>query len=117
MTVYGFVYVLRNRHMPGLFKIGFTTAHPKARIAQLSRATACPEPFQLIAYVGCENPKAVEGEIHEALSQFRVNDAREFFAVTPELMQDVLRQHADPLFDAFYDKPLDHLIEYGDWDA
>lgn len=102
---YGFVYVLRNDSMPGIYKIGHTLRHPKERMAELARATACPTPFLLVAYFGCVNPEAVEREIHSVLAAYRVNDAREFFAVSPTDLLGVCCDHCDPM-DAFYEDDL-----------
>jgi hypothetical protein len=93
---YGFVYVLANESMPGIYKIGFTLNHPRARMDQLSSATACPTPFTLLAAYGCENPRNVELEIHAELGHRRVNQLREFFKL------DIL-ELADYLMDTFSD--------------
>lgn len=76
---YGFVYVLGNDAMPGIYKVGMTTKPPMERMDQLSSATACPTPFWLAMFVQVEYPLAVEQEVHAALSDARVNDSREFF--------------------------------------
>jgi hypothetical protein len=107
---HGFVYVLGNESMPGIYKIGFTLKHPRERMAELSRATACPTPFDLLAFIGCEDPQKVEAEIHGALTRFRVNHAREFFRADPSWIQDLLREHGDPHSDAFCDGDLEWEI-------
>lgn len=104
---HGFVYVLGNQSMPGIYKIGFTLKHPMERITELSRATACPTPFDLLAFIGCANPQGVEAEIHGALDDHRVNDAREFFKVDPQSILDLLREHGDSHFDAVCDANLE----------
>lgn len=96
---YGFVYVLANESMPGIYKIGFTAGHPAIRIAQLSSATSCPTPFTMLAAFGCENPSEVESEIHEELAEFRVNRSREFFKARLSVIRDAIRPHSDPFFD------------------
>lgn len=107
---HGFVYVLGNESMPGIYKIGFTMKHPRTRMDELSRATSCPTPFDLLAFIGCEDPYDVEGEIHKALDAYRVNHAREFFKVDPELIQDQLRRYGEPCMDAYYDSQLENEI-------
>ncbi|MGE5650931.1 MAG: GIY-YIG nuclease family protein [Bacillota bacterium] len=108
---HGFVYVLGNDSMPEIYKIGRTDRHPKTRMEELSRVTACPTPFELLAFIGCEDPQWVESEIHKALDDFRVNQAREFFRVDPWWIQDLLRQYGDPATDVFYDVFLDWEVE------
>jgi hypothetical protein len=93
---YGFVYVLKNESMPGIYKIGFTTKHPKERMESLSQATACPTPFDLLAYFGCERPHEVEREIHQRLKNSRVNHAREFFRADPSDILELVREWSEP---------------------
>lgn len=111
---HGFVYVLGNESMPGIYKIGMTLVHPKERMAQLSAATACPTPFELLAFIGCENPKQVEFAIHASLDQYRVNASREFFKAHPAFIQDELRRYGDQYEDVVWDQPLCAEISYID---
>lgn len=108
---YGFVYVLMNESMPGIYKIGFTTKHPKARMEELSRATSCPTPFELLAYFGTPQPYVAEQGIHEALEAQRVNPGREFFQATLFDIQCQLRCWADPHEDCFFTVLLEHLVD------
>lgn len=92
---YGFVYVLSNESMPGIYKIGFTMGHPKMRMEQLSSATACPTPFQLSACFGVENPAVVEKRLHDYLSQYRINSSREFFRVPAYIISHAICDYSD----------------------
>jgi len=76
---YGFVYFLTSESMPGLYKIGFTSKHPKARAAEISNSTGCPTPFKVFTYIGCESPREVERHLHKIFAEYRINDKREFF--------------------------------------
>jgi hypothetical protein len=102
---HGFIYVLGNQSMPKIYKIGFTTKHPNARINELSRATACPTPFELLAYFGCENPQRIEKEIHDRLARFRVNRAREFFMVPADYVLEMIQEYVT---EAIYDEGLQY---------
>ncbi|MFL6615970.1 MAG: GIY-YIG nuclease family protein [Pantoea agglomerans] len=75
----GWVYVLSNEFMPGIYKIGMTTTSPTTRAKELSSATGVPVPFKIEAAFHCEDPAGSESSIHEALAGFRVNESREFF--------------------------------------
>jgi hypothetical protein len=76
---YGFVYVLANDAMPGIYKVGMTTKPPFARMDELSAATACPEPFWLAMFAQVEDPAKCERDVHIELAAVRVNQSREFF--------------------------------------
>jgi hypothetical protein len=88
----GFVYVLSNKSMPGIVKIGSTERTIAERIAELS-TTGVPEPFALEHYVLVENPRDVEMAIHDALKDFRVNNRREFFKVSVDSAINELKKY------------------------
>jgi hypothetical protein len=110
MKGYGFIYFLSNPSMPGLTKIGYTQKHPLARMAELTSATACPEPFQMLAFFDCPEPRLAEKEIHERLENYRVHEKREFFHAPMLILQDVARQWGDPS-SCFSLDTLDKLVE------
>lgn len=93
---HGFIYCLINPSMPGLVKIGFTHKHPATRMEELTKATACPSPFEMLAFFDTAIPRQVERAIHQELDEYRSNPGREFFAVTYMELQDVVRQWCDP---------------------
>lgn len=75
----GWVYVLTNPFMPGIYKIGMTTNEPEGRANQISQGTGIPAPFEVNEAYFSNDPKRDELEIHEYLAEFRINPAREFF--------------------------------------
>lgn len=108
---YGFVYLLKNESMKGIYKIGFTTKHPRTRMAELSRATSCPVPFELLAFFDSDDPQHAERRIHNELAEYRVNSGREFFHARLELIQNIFRQWCNPDEGVFYSIPLDYLVD------
>lgn len=92
---WGFVYVLGNDCMPGIFKIGMTEKAPQERLEQLSSATAVPEPFWMAFFAQVRNAPKVEREMHETFWKERVNNSREFFRVSLRDIYDALEDHAD----------------------
>ncbi|KWI90168.1 hypothetical protein WM08_15020 [Burkholderia ubonensis] len=76
---YGFVYVLGNRAMPGVYKVGYTERSPSLRCEELSRSTSVPCEFDLICYAEYTQAHAREQEIHRLLAGVRVSPDREFF--------------------------------------
>lgn len=77
----GYVYVLFNRSMRDLVKVGKTTRSPEERAQELSRVTAVPTPFYVAFECHVRDCEAAERAVHEELASFRVRDDREFFRV------------------------------------
>lgn len=86
---YGFVYVLGNYCMPGIYKIGATTRSPTQRCKELSSATSCPEDFSLLFYAEVERPFQIEGDLHQEFADCRISKAREFFRLSKEQLDDL----------------------------
>lgn len=80
----GWVYVLSNESMPGMYKIGLTRLHPQQRAGQLSKSSGSPTSFVVEAKFMSSDPERDEKIIHESLSRFRVSQSREFFSCTLE---------------------------------
>jgi hypothetical protein len=85
----GFVYLLGNRAMPGIYKIGRTKGSVFARAAQLSN-TSVPERFIVVCYMKTDDASRDEAHLHHFLGDFRINYDREFFRFRPEHMPWVL---------------------------
>ncbi len=88
----GYVYVLSNRLMPGLVKIGFTTNDVKKRVAELSSATGVPAPFEIEYYCLTKHPGRVEREVHRDLAEHRLQN-REFFSVDVSVAISAIEPH------------------------
>ena len=92
----GFLYCLSNPSMPGLVKIGVTTKTVEERVKQLS-STGVPQPFNIELQKWVNDPFKREKELHKLLSEYRVNDKREFFKID---IEDV-RKCFDSIDEAF----------------
>lgn len=79
MDIRGWVYVLSNRAMDGLLKIGFSTKDPLMRAKELS-GTALPYPFVVEYDVLVISPKTIEKAVHSLLADKR--EAKEFFRLS-----------------------------------
>jgi hypothetical protein len=77
----GYVYFLLNEAMPGLLKIGYTTAALDERLSHL-HTTGVPKPFTLGAAFHVADAKKCEAELHRLLADRRESDKREFFRVS-----------------------------------
>lgn len=79
---YGFVYVLRNECMPGIYKIGVTARSPHERCAELSIPTGVPVAFELVCYGEVFNAYGFECGLHSEFLKNRVNRKKEFFRLS-----------------------------------
>lgn len=92
---YGFIYCLSNECMPGICKIGFTDRAPSQRCKELSSSTSVPVDFRIQFYVEVEAAASMERNIHQAFSELRVNESREFFSCAPAEVYHWLMRNAD----------------------
>lgn len=88
----GWVYVVANKAVPGLVKVGFTTRpDPKKRLRELDQA-GLPYPYDLLYAQWVAEPQRIEKEAHHALSIHREN--REWFRCTAKEAEAVIRNLA-----------------------
>jgi hypothetical protein len=89
----GFIYVLSNRAMPGIVKVGKTTRLAEDRAKELYR-TSVALPFDVEFRAATSHLKATEERAHAILDPFRVTPKREFFRTSPsnaiEAVQEAL---------------------------
>lgn len=76
----GWVYVLANASMPGLYKIGATRKHPLQRAKELAAGTGVPTPFSIAYYRDYADCFLAETLVHERFESERVAESREFFS-------------------------------------
>lgn len=89
------VYILTNKAMPGLIKIGHTGGSANARAMSLSSTTGVPLPFDVAwtaEVVSSDAAYRLERAAHKTLFEFRINGAREFFELPVALAsQEILK--------------------------
>ena len=85
----GFVYLI---HAQGTrrFKIGLTTRHPEARLAELNGSQS-PFPLELIDWFETDNVTADEGYLHEKFASYRVHN--EWFEFDSKALNKVRREY------------------------
>ena len=76
----GWVYLMRNKSMPGIVKIGYTMDDPWERANQLSDSTSVPSPFVVVYAQKTRYAKEVEADAHCQFQKRRINPNREFFS-------------------------------------
>lgn len=92
MKIRGWVYVLSNKSMPGLLKIGFSTKDPVLRVRELG-GTGLPHDFEIAYDALVESPRDLEQLVHKRLVEY--HEAKEFFKVELELAVDAIREVAE----------------------
>jgi hypothetical protein len=92
----GFTYVLSNPAMPGMVKVGYTTAQAEGIDKELN-STTVPLPYAVAFGALTSFPVEVKARAHQMLDWHRVAKDREFFQVAPHLATEAVR---DALLDA-----------------
>jgi Meiotically up-regulated gene 113 len=87
------VYILTNRSMPGIVKIGRTTGSASQRASNL-RTTGVPTAFEVYYAAFVDDAVSVEASMHRQFASHRVDGGREFFKVEPRLVHKALAKHA-----------------------
>jgi hypothetical protein len=78
-----YLYVLSNKSMPGLLKVGYTRRDPARRVRELS-STEVPTPFEIRLVLIVRSGADSEMKAHRVLGRYRKNKNREFFECSEE---------------------------------
>ncbi|HEX9261117.1 MAG TPA: GIY-YIG nuclease family protein [Candidatus Bathyarchaeia archaeon] len=76
MKIRGWVYVITNRAMPDLLKIGFTLKDPQLRADEFDTA-GMPHKYKVEYEALVYDPNGIEKKVHKNLHEYREN--REWF--------------------------------------
>jgi hypothetical protein len=87
-----YVYVLVNKSVPGMVKIGMTTSTPDERARQISAATGVPTPWMPVYSFKCFRSDLLESELHDYFDAYRVNTHREMFRIDSVTAQNVIEE-------------------------
>lgn len=90
-----YVYVLVNKSMPDMVKIGMTVRDVEERAKEISGATGVPTPWVPIFSFKCFNSYKLEQEIHEHLDAVRVSGNREMFYMHSRDAIDIVKKLGD----------------------
>ena len=77
----GWVYIIKNKAMPGILKIGYTERTPYIRAYELYN-TGCPYPYRVAYSIYVDKPYEVEQKAHEL--QRSTNVGKEWFSCSQE---------------------------------
>lgn len=87
----GWVYVLKNKNVPGLLKIGFTDTSVKRRIDEVSDNAGVPGKYSLITKFELKGAQSIERIIHKELKEYRVDAKKEFFNLPEKIGVVIVR--------------------------
>jgi hypothetical protein len=87
-----YVYVLVNKSVPNMVKIGMTTNTPDQRARQISAATGVVTPWIPVYSFACYRSDLLEEEVHQHFHYCRVNTHREMFAIDSHTAQRVIEE-------------------------
>lgn len=88
------IYVLANKHMPNILKIGFTATSVYQRVNQINAATGVISPWiSVFTYKTCSGLQ-LEREIHKYLESLgtRINPSREGFDIQIDTAIDIIEK-------------------------
>lgn len=93
------VYVLVNKGVPGICKIGMTTTSVPQRVKEINSATGVITPWFAIYQYKCINSYALEQAVHGELQRlgYRVNPNREGFEIRSDLAVSVIEELASKM--------------------
>ncbi len=77
----GYVYVISNKGMPDLIKVGFSTKDPHERAKELGN-TGSPHPYKVEYEVLVNDPYSIEQTVHRTMNN--CHEAKEWFRCTVE---------------------------------
>lgn len=88
------VYVLANKGIPGVCKIGMTTTSVSQRIREINAATGVVTPWFEIYKYKCINARVLEEAVHQKLEEagYRISHNREGFAMRSDLAISVIEE-------------------------
>jgi T5orf172 domain len=86
----GWIYIISNRSMVGLVKIGWSSKDPSMRAKELNN-TGCPHSYQVEYEALLENPYNVEQAIHKHFKDIR--EGKEWFRCKVDEAVLAIRQH------------------------
>lgn len=93
------VYVLVNKSIPGMCKIGMTTTSVDQRVKEINSATGVITPWFPVFKYKCINSRILEMAIHEHLEKlgYRINPKREGFEIPSSSAIQIIEELGEKL--------------------
>jgi len=86
----GWVYILANKSLPGILKIGYTDRTPNDRVREINGATGVIVPWWCVNAFQCKSPAIIERLVHNHLDDLRINKNKEGFNVSLTQAEEVI---------------------------
>ena len=93
------VYILVNKSIPGICKIGMTTTSVTQRVREINYATGVITPWFPVFKYKCINSRLLEKAVHEHLEArgYRVNPRREGFEISSNIAVQIIEELGERL--------------------
>lgn len=93
------VYILVNKSIPGICKIGMTTTTVGQRVKEINQATGVITPWFSVFKYKCINSRILEKAVHQHLEDlgYRVNPKREGFEIPSSMAIDIIKELGEQL--------------------
>ena len=93
------VYVLVNKSIPGICKIGMTTTSVSQRVKEINYATGVITPWFPVFKYKCINSRVLERAVHQHLEElgYRVNPRREGFEIDSKSAVEIIKAMGEKL--------------------
>jgi hypothetical protein len=88
----GWVYIIVNKSMPGVVKVGYTDRSPAKRASELG-GTGMPTPYSVAYSVRLHDARKVEQQVHRKLAKAGVG--KEWFRCTVATARTAIENVAD----------------------
>jgi hypothetical protein len=95
----GYLYILSNKAIPGLLKIGYTTRDIEKRVLELT-TTGVPSKFEIEFYCEIGNARIFESAVHRELKKYR--QEREFFQCSIKQAVEIVKHVASNGLHVYY---------------
>lgn len=88
------IYILMNKHMPGILKIGYTSKSIYQRVSSINAATGVVSPWIIAFGYKCIDGYQLEQAIHTRLTNMgiRINSKREGFEIDIDAAIDIVEE-------------------------
>lgn len=86
----GYIYILENKGIPGILKIGFTEKSPLERVKEINSGTGVITTWYIANAFPCKSPKNIEILVHQSLKQYNIN--KEGFGITLPHAEKIISQ-------------------------